>query len=533
MYEPVAPIGSQASQVTVRQAMYDLLRSLGITTIFGNPGSTELPMLKDFPEDFRYILGLQESAVMGMADGFAQANRNAAFVNLHSSAGVGHALGNLFTAYRNRTPLVVTAGQQARSILPFDPFLYAQQATDFPRPFIKWAIEPARAQDVPLAIARAYHVAMTPPQGPTFVSIPIDDWDQMCDPVYPRQVSTASRPDPVLLEKLGAALDAARSPVFVVGSGVARDQAWDEAVALAERYQAQVWETPLYARNAFPQNHPLFAGMLSASREAIVRALGGHDLVVVLGAPVFTAHVEGFGPHVPEGASLFLVTDDPELASWCPVGTAIISTLKLALRDLLSRPVGGKLRVAPPPRPRAARLPATGPLTDALLVQTLEDVRPAGSVIVEEAPSSRPMILAHMPITIPDGYYACASGGLGHGLPAAVGMAMARPDVRVIGLIGDGSAMYCVQGLWNAATLALPMTFVIVRNGRYEALIRFGRLFGIQSLVGAKLPEIDFVSVAQGMGLSAVRVDKAEDLEPALRAAMSSTGPTLVEVVVE
>src|SRR6478735_4154707 len=167
----------QPGEVTVREAVVGLLRDLGLTTWFGNPGSTELPMFRDFPADFRYVLALQESIAVGMADGFAQATRNAALVSLHSAVGVGHALGNIFTAYRNQTPLVVTAGQQARSILPYEPFLFSSEAAQFPRPYVKWSCEPARAEDVPAAIARAYYVAMQPPCGPTFVSIPIDDWD--------------------------------------------------------------------------------------------------------------------------------------------------------------------------------------------------------------------------------------------------------------------------------------------------------------------------------------------------------------------
>src|SRR5882672_10176369 len=169
-----------AHEVTVREAVYALLREFGLTTVFGNPGSTELPMFRDFPADFRYVLGLQESVVVAMADGFAQARGSAAFVNLHSAIGVGHALGSLFTAYRNQTPLVITAGQQARSILPFEPFLYATQPTEFPKPYVKWSCEPARAEDVPAAIARAYYMAMQAPRGPTLVSIPVDDWDRDC-----------------------------------------------------------------------------------------------------------------------------------------------------------------------------------------------------------------------------------------------------------------------------------------------------------------------------------------------------------------
>ena len=162
----------------MREAVIDLLRSFGTTTIFGNPGSTELPFFRAFPNDFRYVVGLQESVVLAMADGYAQATRNAAIVNLHSATGVGHAMGSLFTAFRNRTPLVITAGQQARAILPTEPFLFSQQAAELPKPYVKWSNEPARAEDVPAAIARAYYLAMQPPQGPTFVSIPVDDWDR-------------------------------------------------------------------------------------------------------------------------------------------------------------------------------------------------------------------------------------------------------------------------------------------------------------------------------------------------------------------
>src|SRR5579863_223840 len=181
---------SDPTPVSVREATFTLLRAFGLTTVFGNPGSTELPMFRDFPSDFRYVLGLQESIVVAMADGFGQARGDAALVNLHSAIGVGHALGSIFTAFRNQTPLVITAGQQARSILPFEPFLYSEQAANLPKPYVKWSCEPARAEDVPAAIARAYYVAMQPPRGPTFVSIPVDDWDRACEPVEARQVSS-------------------------------------------------------------------------------------------------------------------------------------------------------------------------------------------------------------------------------------------------------------------------------------------------------------------------------------------------------
>ena len=192
----------------MREATLGFLRSVGMTTIFGNPGSTELPLFLNFPGDFRYVLGLQESVVVGMADGYAQATHNASFVNLHSAAGVGHAMGNIFTAHKNRTPMVITAGQQARSILPFDPFLFSAQASELPKPYVKWSVEPARAQDVPLAIARAYYLAMQPPRGPVLVSIPADDWAVLTQPLAARQVSTQLRPEPALLAQFGETLDA-------------------------------------------------------------------------------------------------------------------------------------------------------------------------------------------------------------------------------------------------------------------------------------------------------------------------------------
>ncbi len=261
-----------------------LLRDLGMTTLFGNPGSTELPLFRDMPQDFQYILGLQESVVVGMADGFAQMSGNAAFVNLHSSAGTGHALGNIFTAFRNQTPLVITAGQQARSIFPYDPFLYAERATEFPQPFVKWTCEPARAEDVPLAILRAYHMAMQAPRGPVFVSVPIDDWDRPCAPISPSQVSHGTSADPALIAATAGALNKARAPVIVAGAGVGRENARAALLQLAQVHNAPVWVAPMAARAVFPEDHALFAGFLPASREAIVDALASHDVVLVLGA---------------------------------------------------------------------------------------------------------------------------------------------------------------------------------------------------------------------------------------------------------
>jgi benzoylformate decarboxylase len=514
--------------VTVRDAVLHLFRQFRMTTIFGNPGSTELPMFRDFPADFRYVLGLQESIVVGMADGYAQATRNAAVVNLHSAVGVGHALGNIFTAYKNQTPLVITAGQQARSILPFEPFLFAAQATELPRPYVKWSCEPARAEDVPAAIARAYYVAMQPPRGPTFVSVPVDDWDRMCEPIEPRQVSAAVRGDPVLLARIGEALSRAKRLAFVVGASVARDGAWDEVIALAERHRASVWVSPMSGRNSFPENHRLFAGFLASDRGKIVASLTGYDCILVLGAPVFTYHVEGFGPHVPPGAQVFQIHDDPAAAAWAAAGVSVFASLRLGIMDLLSGPAP-QAREWPPERSNTNTTQGTD-LTDVYLLQRLAALRPAGSIIVEEAPSTRPPMHEYLPITDRDTFYTCASGGLGHGLPAAVGVALARPGEKVIALLGDGSAMYAIQGLYSASQLGLPITFVIVNNQRYDALVQFGKHFGLEKTVGTSLPSIDFVGIARAQGCEAFLVEDRAALDKALLTAFESRKTTLVEV---
>ena len=517
--------------------MLELLRAFRMTSIFGNPGSTELPLFLDFPADFRYVLGLQESVVVGMADGYAQATRNAAFVNLHSAAGVGHAMGNIFTAFKNRTPLVITAGQQARAILPFEPFLYSGQATELPKPYVKWSVEPARAEDVPLAIARAYYVAMTPPRGPVLVSIPADDWTVLTEPVLPRTVSTQLRPEPELLARIGDALDASRRPAIVIGAAVDRDGAWNDAVQLAERHNARVYVAPMSGRCGFPEDHRLFAGFLPPMRERIVASLAGHDLVFALGAAAFTYHVEGHGPHLPQGAALVQLIDDPAIAAWAPVGTSAIGSIRLGLLDLLARPAP-LAREQPPgrePVPRAA-MPQPGErMSVPFVLQTLAEMRAADSIVVEEAPSSRGAMQQHLPILKSETFYTMCSGGLGHGLPATVGVALAKPGARVIGLVGDGSAMYSIQALWSAAQLRLPITFIVLKNRRYAALQEFGAVFGYapeDPMPGTELPELDFVALAQGHGMRALRVERSSELRAVLANALQSATPILLEVEV-
>jgi benzoylformate decarboxylase len=514
---------------TVREVTFGLLRTLGMQRIFGNPGSTELAFLRDFPADFQYVLALQEAVAVGMADGYAQATRRAALINLHSAVGVGHAMGNIFTAYRNCTPLVITAGQQARSLLQLDPFLFSERATELPQPYVKWSVEPACAADVPRALQRAWHIAMQPPRGPVFVSIPSDDWDQEAEELPPHEVVAAQRADGAALAALGRRLAASARPVFVVGAGVDRDGAWDELIALAELHGALVWASPLIGRASFPENHPQFAGFLPAFREEIHRRLAGHDLLLAIGAPLFTYHAPGKGPYVPQGLAVHQLTDDPLMAAAALTGQSVVGSIRESLRELVTM---GRSTARPMQSGRkpVARLPLADPLSDRLLLQTLADLRSPDSIIVEEAPSSREPMHDHLPILRPDTFHTCSSGGLGHSLPAAIGIALARPESRVIALLGDGSAMYAIQGLWSAAQLKLPMTFIIINNGRYEALRQIGVRLGNERPVGVQLPGLDFVELARAQGCEAMKVSRAGELQPVLQKALKTAGPVLVEV---
>jgi len=523
---------TSSKPVSVKQATLDLLRAFGIRKVFGNPGSTELPFLSDWPDDIDYVLGLQEASVIGMADGYAQATRNAAFVNLHSAAGVGNALGNIYTAHRNQTPMVITAGQQARSILPLQAFLYAERASEFPRPYVKFSIEPARAEDVPAAIARAYYVAMQPPCGPTFVSVPIDDWTHQTQAVEARRVSRELGPDPDAMKALVAALSASKRPALVVGPGVDRAQAVDLMVRLAEKAKAAVWVSPFSARCSFPERHPQFAGFLHASPAQLSDALRGHDLVVVIGAPVFTFHVEGHASIFDGATAIFQITDDPTAAAVSPLGTSIIATMKPALTTLIELLPETK-RAMPAGRALLSAPRAADPIPVDFLLHTLSSAMPDDAALVEEAPSHRPAMQKFMPARGQDSFYTMASGGLGYGLPASVGMALGRPDIRTVCLIGDGSAMYSIQALWTAAQRKLPLTVVVINNAGYGAMRSFSQVMQVRNVPGLELPGIDFVQIAQGLGCDAVRVSKSSDLASALKRGLAHDGVSLIEVIVD
>jgi benzoylformate decarboxylase len=523
---------AMAGSLTVRDATIDLLRRLDMTTVFGNPGSTELPFLNNWPDDFRYILALQESSVVAMADGFARATGRAAFCNLHSAVGIGHALGSVFTAFRNQTPLVISAGQQARSLMAGQPFLGATEAANFPKPYVKWSCEPARAEDVPAALAHAYYTAMQRPCGPTFVSIPMDDWGVETQPVATRTVSRDTAPDPALIATLARALHAAKKPVLVIGPEVDGEDAGEAAVALAERIRAPVLVSPFSSRVSFPEEHPLFAGFLPAAPQPIAATLAAHDLVLVLGAPVFTFHVAGEFDLPRSSVQLFQLTSDAETAAMAPMGTGIVGSLRLALPALTAL-VPASTRAMPKPRPRIEAPAARDPIPAEFLLHAIAATMPADAIIVEEAPSHRPVLQRHLPIRGYGQFHTMASGGLGYGLPAAVGVALAKPDLRTICIVGDGSLMYSIQALWTAAQHRLPLSVIVINNGGYGAMRSFSQTLNVKGPPGIDLPGLDSVQIAAGFGCTSFRVEKAAELQKALTNAWRTDGPVLIDVPVD
>lgn len=512
---------------TVRDAAYAIFRHFGVDALFGNPGSTELPMLQAMPDDIAYVLGLNEAVVVAMADGYAQATRRPALVNLHSAAGTGNGLGSLFTAYRGCAPLVITAGQQARSLLPQDPFLGAERATEFPRPYVKWGAEPLRAQDVPAALIRAFQIALTPPMGPVFVSIPVDDWDQECAmPTLPR-LSLRTLPDPAGIADMAALLDGARRPALVLGAGIARSGAWAEGIALAEKIGADVWVAPLTGREVFPETHPRFAGFLPGYEERLVRILADYDVAAVLGAPAFTWHAESRSVDWPNGLSLALLSDDPHHLATLRSGVGVLGDVRAGIASLTAQVTR---REAPTAPAREAAAPALPALTPAYAMARVAALRPAGAIIVEEAPTARDALHDHLPVIEEGGFYTTPAGGLGYSLPAAVGIARALPDRKLVCLLGDGSAMYTSQGLWSAAEQSANISFIILNNGGYEALNNFARRFGLDQLPGTVVEGLDFVALATAHGVPARRVAQTDELDAALLWSMQVQGPTLVEI---
>ena len=532
------------SQATIQTVTYDLLRKLELKTIFGNPGSTEEPFLQNFPADFKYILGLHEASVVAMADGFAQASGKPSFVNLHTSAGVGNAMCSIMTAYLNKTPMIVTAGQQTREMIMTEPLLTNRDETMLPRPWVKWAYQPLRAQDVPAAIMRGYAMALQPPAGPVFISIPMDDWEKEADgPAIFKSVSTRFGPDKVRLKEFAEKINSSKKPLLVYGSEIDRCGAWHIAIEFAEKLNAPVYGAPFADRGVFPQIHSLFQGALPPAIKPLNEKLEGHDLVLVIGAPVFKYYPFVPGAYLPDGTELLQITNDSFDAASAAVGDSLLSDVRLALEDLvslISAKVGAQINVkqqTSKESDKTASEKENSPLTAAEVFSSLSELRPDDAIVVQETLSNYADLLKQWPTIKPGSYYTFASGGLGWASPAAVGIALAeqKKDTprHVVAFIGDGAFQYSVQSIYTAVQHKLKLIYVVPSNSQYAILKSFAKLEETPGLPGLDLPGLDIISAARGFGCRAVSAKTKAEVKQAFSEALRVEGPTVIVVPID
>jgi benzoylformate decarboxylase len=545
--------------LTGRAAFLQLLADEGVSHLFGNPGTTELPIMEALPEfpQLQFVLGLQESVVVGMADGYARASGRLAAANVHVAPGLGNAMGALYNAKFSGSPLIVTAGQQEQGHGLLEPLLY-DPLVPIAQPLVKWAVEPTRVEDLPRILRRAAKVALTPPTGPVFVSLPGDVLDAQADLDLGRPVRVASdvRPSDETVSALADALLAARAPVILAGQELATRDAFAEAAELAELLGAVVVASPIPYTAQFPTEHPAFVGSLTRTQKQVRAALEPYDLLVCLGADLLRMSVYSPVEPLPEGLPVVHLSERSwELGKNYRTDLAVQADVKQALRALLpvlrsrqspehAQAAAARLAAIAPQnwtarRAKAAaeaeRAAAARPIDPRLLMLRLADEAPRDGVVVEEALTSSTALPGFLRLADRQAFYGLASGGLGFAMPGAVGVALALPGRRVTAIVGDGSAMYGIQALWTAAHLKLPITYVIANNRSYRILKeRLVSMRATDRFVGMDIrePSIDFAGMARSMGLQARRVSDPADVVPALREARDRDGPSLVEVMV-
>ncbi|HEY8287847.1 MAG TPA: thiamine pyrophosphate-binding protein [Acetobacteraceae bacterium] len=546
-----------------KTALLELLKQEGVRVMFGNPGTTELPLMDALAaeHELRYVLALQEAPAMGMADGYAQASGQLAVVNLHVAPGLGNAMGMLYDAQKAGAPILVTAGQHEQRFNFTEPLLWADLPT-IARPFVKWSAEVRQLADLPRAIHRAAKTALAPPMGPVFLSLPGDillDSGEL-DMGRPSRVAAGIRGDARAIASAAALLAKAQHPVIIAGDAVPQGDALAELVALAEALGAPVYDEGMASRAMFPSSHPLYRGSLARLPAVIRGMLDQHDLLVSIGADLFTLSLPGEVACVPEALPIVHLDTDPwELAKNYPENVAILGEPKVTLPELTeavlrARSEADGVRAAKRlEHVRAegvtslARLHATAealadrtPIHPLALMQAIGKLLPADAVVIDETVSSGTGLRRFLKSDDAQSFFGLRGGGIGWGLPAAIGAKLALPHRPVVALIGDGSAMYTIQGLWTAARERLNMVFVVINNYSYRILKQ--RTNAMKALaaqtdtyVGMDLdrPRVDFVAVAQGLGLTAHRAATLSDVRDLLHQALAAEGPTLIDVEVD
>jgi len=548
--------------MNVAAVLMEILKSTGVRYLFGNPGTTELPFLDALPDSsLEYVLGLQEATAVAAADGYAQATGQVGVVNVHVAPGLANSLSILHNAARSKSPVVVTAGQQDTRFLMHEPILAADLAR-MAEQFTKWSHEVRRPEDAPVALRRALKVALTPPTGPVFLSMPMDLMGPAVDDTgaAPPPVAAKSRPEPGAILHAAELLASAANPIIIAGDGVARAGAMAELTALAELLGARVHGEPVYRRTSFPGNHALWRGGLFPSPAGVRRALEECDALLIVGANVFTWFLHTEGTPFPRGLRVVQIDDDPwEIGRSYPVTLGIAADPKAALAELtgaLRNKLTEKDRAAAAARVEkigaargemvkrvsaAARSEAERvPIGQAHLMHTLASLLPADAIVVDESATSLPFVLRYMPFVTPGSFFGGKTGTLGWGMGAAIGVQLGSPGRKVVATIGDGSVMYAPQALWTAAHYRLPITYVVPNNSSY-AILKSGMLSldlasakrGIYPGMDLVSPEIDYAGLARSLGVRAERVEKPGELRDVLAACLAGPGPSLVDVAID
>ncbi|MDA0703140.1 MAG: thiamine pyrophosphate-binding protein [Proteobacteria bacterium] len=541
-------------------AFLAILKDEGITHLFGNPGTTELPLMDAVGKqtEMKYVLGLQESIVVAMADGFSRASGRLSACNVHVAPGLGNALGSIYNAKFSRTPMIVTAGQQEIGHGLTEPLLY-DPLVPMAEPLVKWAIEVTRLEDLPRIVRRAAKIATTPPMGPVFISLPGDilNDEKGIDLGRPTRVDAAGRPSDAALDRLATRLLAARNPVIIAGNEVVTSDAFAEISDFAEALGAPAYQQTVPFGAHYPSTHRCFMGTLPRNQTRVREILGEHDLLLVAGADVLRMSVwSPTDPLPPELPLIQIGLDDWELGKNYSAEIALRADLKETLNALT--PLLQEKGDAAHARAAAARVEAieaknwsvrresrrqevqalanVAPIAPEWLMLQIAEAIPEDAVVVEEGLSSTTSLLQFLPYRDRYGYHAFASGGIGWAMAATVGIQIARPERPVVAVIGDGSALFSIQALWTAAHLNLPITYVIPNNRGYRILKqRLLSFHGNENYVGMDLmdPEIDFVGLAKSLGVEAERITDPAAIRPAIEASVAARRPRLLDVAVD
>jgi benzoylformate decarboxylase len=540
--------------ITGRRAFLQLLADEGVTHLFGNPGTTELPIMEvvpDFPQ-LKFVLGLQESVVLAMADGFCRASGRLAAANVHVMPGLGNAMGALYNARFSGSPVILTAGQQEQGHGLLEPLLY-EPLVPVAQPLVKWAVEVTRAADLPRIIHRAAKIALTPPTGPVFLSLPGDVLDEALEMEMGRPVRVISSggPNQETLSKLAEMLLKARKPVILAGQELAQHEAFGEAAELAELLGAAVYASSVPYSAQFPTGHPAYMGALTRQQPQVRSALEPYDLLVCLGADLLRMSVYSPVEPLPEGLPVVHISERPhelgknyrtDLAVQANVKETLASLLPLLRKDFQREKAKKRIEELKKnnwstqrdkARVEAMLAAETTPIDPQYLMLRFTESLPKDAVVVDEGLVSSYSLPKFLEMRDTKSFYGLASGGLGFAVPGAVGISLALPGRPVAAVVGDGSSLYGIQGLWTAAHEKLPITYLIANNRGYriikERLISFRKTDKFTGM-DIREPDIDFVALGKSFGLDSRRITDPQDIAPALREAFRSGKPNLLDM---